>query len=225
MYRHHRMFLLKVAVFVANLLLLNSFQIASGAEIVDMVQAKYNGLKTITAKFRQLSVNKVSMIREESRGTFYFSKPGKMRWEYEEPERRLVVSDGEKVWTYLPEQNQVYVARLNEDHIARTPLAFLLGKGDLKKEFDITSSKIEDKERGSLFRLNLNPHVPQMNISNLVLDVDGESYLIVRSDLYDSMGNLISVNYERIAIDTELPPNLFKFSPPEKAEIIEVGGK
>lgn len=225
MYRHDRMFLSKVAVFVVNLLFFTSFHIAFAGEIVDMVQAKYNGVKTITAKFRQLSVNKVSTIREESRGTFYFSKPGKMRWEYEEPEQRLVVSDGEKVWTYLPEQNQVYVARLNEDHIARTPLAFLLGKGDLKKEFDITSSKIEDKERGSLFRLNLHPNVPQMNLSNLILDIDSESYLILRSDLYDSMGNLVSVKYDQIAVDAELPINLFKFTPPEKVEIVEIGGK
>lgn len=196
---------------------------ASSDEVVEMVQARYNGLSTISAKFRQLSVNKASMLREQSWGKVYISKPGKMRWEYEEPERRLIVSDGNKVWTYLPEQNQVYVARLNEAYITRTPLAFLVGKGKLKEEFEIVSSPVKDEQRGLIFRLDLRPHKPQMNLSRLVLEVDGESYLIVKSDLYDSMGNLISIKFDQILIDLDLPQHLFQFSPPKSVEVVELG--
>ncbi len=208
--------------FMLILLYAASMGTASAAEVVDKVQTRYNGLTTISAKFSQLSVNKVSMMREESRGTVYFSKPGKMRWEYEEPERRLIVSDGETVWTYLPEQNQVYVAKLSEEYISRTPLSFLIGKGNLQEEFDVNSTLVNDEQKGSLFRIDLQPKRPQLNLSKLILEVDSESYLIIKSDMYDSMGNLISISFEQIVTDPDLPPNLFQFSPPDNVEIVEV---
>ncbi len=218
--------LLAAGVFALSLHSFSFLNPALPVEVVDLVQARYNGISTITAKFRQVSVNKVSLMEEKSWGTVYISKPGKMRWEYEKPERRLIVSDGENVWTYLPEQNQVYVASLNEEHISRTPLMFLLGKGDLKKEFDVVSPSVKkDGKKVSSYRVDLKPHTPQMNLSQLVLEVDAESYLITKSSLYDVMNNLISIKFEQIVIDSHLPDSLFRFSPPENADIINMSGK
>jgi outer membrane lipoprotein carrier protein len=195
----------------------------SADELAKKVQARYNGLKSISARFRQLSVNKVSMMKERSSGKVYISKPGRMRWEYEEPENRLIVSDGEKVWTYFPEQEQVYTARLDEGYISRTPLSFLGGKGNLEEDFEIVSSPVKDQREKLIFRMELKPRKPKMNLSRLVLEIDGESYLIVKSDLYDSLGNLISISFDNITIDPDTPEELFRFSPPENVEVIKVG--
>lgn len=192
-------------------------------ELIDEVKARYSSINTISAKFIQYSLNKASAMREQSSGTVYISKPGKMRWEYVEPEKRLIVSDGEKVWAYLPEQGQVYVSRFNDAYLSRTPFAFFVGKGNLKDEFTITYSVIDDKDRGTIHVLDLKPHKPRMNLSRLVLNIDKKSLFIIKSDLYDLMGNLISIEFREISVDPDIPQTLFEFSPPDGVEVIQIG--
>jgi outer membrane lipoprotein carrier protein len=115
------------------------------------------------------------------------------------------------------------VAELNDAYVTRTPLAFLAGKGNLKEDFKITTSTVTDDERGVIHRLDLEPNVPRMNLSRLVLEVDEKHYLVVKSDLYDSMDNLISIRFNQILMNPHIPKTFFQFTPPKGVEIINMG--
>ena len=66
-------------------------------------------------------------------GTVYFSRPGRMRWEYEAPEQKLFVSDGKTVWFYVPSDHTVTRAPIKQSTDWRTPLALLTGKAKLSQ--------------------------------------------------------------------------------------------
>ena len=69
------------------------------------------------------------------RGQLIVKKPGKMRWEYLAPERKLFVSDGVKFYSYLPDDKQVIMSAVPTDDNAATPALFLAGKGNLTRDF------------------------------------------------------------------------------------------
>lgn len=98
--------------------------------IVRAVENRYHGAKTLKAIFLETYRNARDSLQAES-GTVYFSRPGRMRWEYESPERKLFVVDGKTVWFYVPADHTVTRAPMKESTDWRTPLALLTGKRKL----------------------------------------------------------------------------------------------
>src|ERR1700722_10179841 len=95
-------------------------------------ESRYQHATTLRAFFFQSYSDGKGSISADS-GTVYFSKPGRMRWEYESPEKKLFLVDGTNVWFYVPADNTVSRAKLSESSDWRTPLALLAGKTDLSK--------------------------------------------------------------------------------------------
>ena len=96
------------------------------------LEARYRDAKTLQAIFLQRYTDSRQGLQAES-GTVYFSRPGRMRWEYEAPERKLFVSDGKTVWFYVPSDHTVTRAPLKQSTDWRTPLALLTGKAKLSQ--------------------------------------------------------------------------------------------
>ena len=105
---------------------------ASAAQIVHALETRYHSAKTLKAVFLERYTEGRSAVRVES-GTAYFSRPGRMRWEYEEPEKKLFLSDGRTVWFYVPSDHTVTRAPMKESSDWRTPLSLLTGKADIGK--------------------------------------------------------------------------------------------
>jgi len=104
--------------------------VRSARDVARAIEARYRTARTLRAKFFESYVDGKSGISAES-GTVYFSKPGRMRWEYESPEEKLFVVDGTNVWFYIPADRTASRAKIGESSDWRTPLAFLTGKTDL----------------------------------------------------------------------------------------------
>ena len=90
-------------------------------------------------------------------GTVYFSRPGRMRWEYESPEQKLFLVDGANAWFYVPADHTASRAKINESSDWRTPLALLAGKADLSqlcRDIQIVdpTHKVAKKEEAPDFR-------------------------------------------------------------------------
>jgi outer membrane lipoprotein carrier protein len=102
------------------------------AAVVNALESRYHGAKTLKAVFLEEYREGKSVTRVES-GMAYFSKPGRMRWEYEEPEKKFFLSDGKTVWFYVPSDHTVTRSAMKESSDWRTPLALLTGKADLGK--------------------------------------------------------------------------------------------
>lgn len=97
-----------------------------------MLEARYHSAKTLKAVFLEHYREGGRDVRIES-GTVYFSRPGRMRWEYESPEPKLFVADGKTVWFYVPADRTVSRAQMKESADWRTPLALLTGKAKLSR--------------------------------------------------------------------------------------------
>jgi outer membrane lipoprotein carrier protein len=96
------------------------------------LEARYQHARTLRASFFERYTDGNGGESAES-GTVYFSRPGRMRWEYESPEQKLFIVDGTNVWFYVPADHTASRAKLKESSDWRTPLALLTGKADLSK--------------------------------------------------------------------------------------------
>jgi outer membrane lipoprotein carrier protein len=98
--------------------------------VVHALEARYHRATTLKAIFFERYSDGNGAIAAES-GTVYFSRPGRMRWEYESPQEKLFLVDGTNVWFYIPADHTASRAKLKESSDWRTPLALLTGKADL----------------------------------------------------------------------------------------------
>jgi outer membrane lipoprotein carrier protein len=100
--------------------------------VVRAVEARYSHARTLEAAFYERYRTGGAGGQAES-GTVYFSKPGRMRWEYESPAKKLFLVDGKNVWLYVPADHTASRASLKESADWRTPLALLTGNAHLEK--------------------------------------------------------------------------------------------
>src|SRR5512138_2094766 len=103
------------------------------------VQGFYEQTRDLEADFVQTYTYASFGRTQTSRGTFKVKKPGKLRWDYAEPARKTIVVNGSRLVQYEPEENQAYVDEHFDASAMSAAVTFLLGKGSLEKEFDLSS--------------------------------------------------------------------------------------
>src|SRR5262245_33879176 len=105
--------------------------------VVAEVQKRYDSATDFRARFTQ-TLNSAALARKtNSSGEVMFKKPGRMRWDYEKPDKSSYITDGGVLWLYEPEDKQAFKQDLKGSQLPAA-LAFLTGKGKLATEFDIT---------------------------------------------------------------------------------------
>jgi outer membrane lipoprotein carrier protein len=103
------------------------------SRIAARVDAHYNHLRTLRSDFTETYTG-AGVTRFES-GTLWLKRPGRMRWEYRHPREKLFMSDGSTAWFYVPGEKQARKAPVKKLDDLRSPLAYLLGRTKLQKEF------------------------------------------------------------------------------------------
>jgi len=191
-------------------------------EVVRRVQERYESIWSLTAHFVQESTSK--MLNQtrvtKARGKVYFKKPGLMRWEYTTSPKNKWVSDGKTLWFYQPEEDQVIVERVDLEK-GRLFLAFLVGQGDLTKDFNIHHWDEEAGESKQGYRIELTPKEPHVMMDRLILTVDRKTFHVGQAEVYDVYGNLMRTLFKRFRVNLELSPDLFTFVIPPETEVIE----
>jgi outer membrane lipoprotein carrier protein len=89
-------------------------------QILDRVEDKYTNSK-FAADFIQKSTIKAMNITDMATGKVYIKYPGMMRWEYENPDRQIIITDGDKLWVYRPQDNQVMTGKAPTFFTPRQP--------------------------------------------------------------------------------------------------------
>ena len=107
-------------------------------ELARALQAKFDGLRDFSADFTHAYEGGVLHKVVTERGHLLMKKPGKMRWDYTSPEPKLFVSDGVKMYSYIPADKQVIVTTVPSEDEATTPALFLAGKGSLTRDYTPT---------------------------------------------------------------------------------------
>src|SRR6187551_522506 len=103
---------------------------SSAQDLAQSLQRKYDGIKDFSAEFTHTYRGGVLKKEIVERGCLLVKKPGKMRWQYTAPEQKLFVSDGVKMYSYIPQDKQVVVTSIPPDDQITTPTMFLAGKGN-----------------------------------------------------------------------------------------------
>jgi len=189
-------------------------------EVVSRLQATYEGIQDLSARFVQISLHKGSGGKEESRGSLMMRKPGMMRWEYKSPEPRSIVCDGKSLYIYSPADRQVIVQEAPQA-FSSLAVNFLAGMGKLSEEFRIEWGRSEEKARKGSLLLELEPIQREAQIQLVLMEIHPETYLVERIVLRDAYSNTTILSFKRVKVNTGLQDGLFTFVPPPGVEVIK----
>ncbi|MBI4461205.1 MAG: outer membrane lipoprotein carrier protein LolA [Acidobacteria bacterium] len=193
----------------------------SAAEILREVERKYNRLRTLRMRFQQTFRQGSQVIREEA-GTLYLSKPGRMRWEYENPEPKLFLTDGKKLLLYIPSENRVTETAAKESTDLRSPLRLLLGQLRLQDEFQEIVEGPRDVpplQKGNIVLKATPKHLAEQ-LEWVVFEVNPQ-YEIRRIIARERGGLQTEFRFGAEEANVPLSAGLFRFEPPPGTEIVQ----
>ena len=190
-------------------------------KVAENINNFYKTTKDFQAKFEQVYSDVAAGEEKRSYGRVYFKTPGKMRWDYyagknSKKRDKIYVSDGSIFWIYEPEFQQVFKQCLGESQLP-TSLRFLMGQGDLLKEFDVSFAK---KSTDATPILRLVPKKPTAKYKELEFTVDPKSYQVVRTKIFDPYGNTNTIVFNSGLVNRNLPDRGFDFKVPKGAREI-----
>ena len=184
--------------------------------LVQKMQEKYRKVESLKASFTQTYRSNRFSETQVERGIAYFKRGGLMKWEYQEPEKKLFVSDGMFYMYYVAEDKQMVKTPVNNSANEHSPAQFLAGRGDFVTDF---RAEWSDPRPGSHL-IKLTPLKPQPDFRQLIVDVDPITGLILKLTVLDEYGNRTEYAFQQIQENPQIPPNFFTFVPPPGTDII-----
>jgi len=208
-----------IFIFIASCCFLSSSLVDNVEEVTAQLQEKYDTLESFSATFTQILINKALNQTREEGGVLYIKRAGMMRWEYQYPEEKLFISDGRTIYWYLREEKMVQTLKLEDMEEEQTPLLFLAGKGNLKRDFIIEPSPPGSTAPQGSYQLVLTPRRGRESYQKLILEVDAQSYQVRRMVLLDLIGNITEYRFSNIKENLNLPERFFQFKVPRGVEV------
>jgi outer membrane lipoprotein carrier protein len=197
----------------------------TAAELAAALQKKYDGIKDFSADFTHAYEGGVLRKQITERGHLLVKKPGKMRWDYSAPEQKQFVSDGAKMYSYLPQDKQVIVSTVPPDDEAGTPTLFLAGKGSLTRDFTPSLTDAPASSPAGSRALKLVPKTKQREYDWLVLVVDPASLTIRGLVTTDAQGGKSSFSFTNLKENVGLTDKEFAFKIPRGVDVITASSR
>lgn len=168
---------------------------------------------TLTGRFSQLSLDASGTQLQETSGELALMRPGQFRWHTDEPMEQLLVSNGEKVWLYDPDLQQVTIQQLDQ-RLTHTPALLLSGDvSTISENFEVSH-----KEVGDVIDFTLRPKARDTLFDSLRLSFRGA--VINDMQLIDSVGQRTNILFMGVKMNEPLKSGLFQFEIPEGADVI-----
>jgi outer membrane lipoprotein carrier protein len=221
MLRHWFTTLAVIVPFAVPLLGAGQTSELTAPELAQALQRKYDSIKDFSADFVHTYQGGVLKRRLTERGRVVIKKPGRMRWDYTEPERKLFVSDGKRVYFYIPADKQVVVSPVPTDAEATTPALFLMGKGRLTSDFTPSLVDLPAGMPAGSLALKLLPKSRQQDYDWLVLAVDPTSFVIRGLMTVDGQGGTSTFAFTNMKENVGPADNQFEFTIPRGVDIVE----
>ena len=177
------------------------------------VQRYFRDLKSLRADFVQRVFDANARLIETSSGQMVMEKPGRFRWDYKKPFEQIIVADGERLWHYDSELEQVTVRRL-DTALGSTPLALLSGAAPLDDAFVVTSSKTEDGLRW----YELRPKQAQAEFTSLRVAFQGDQLNAI--ELQDAFSQRTRLSFNDLERNVSIDPALLRFVPPSGVDVV-----
>ena len=206
-------------------LLLFAFCVTSAAasdksvqQIANRVDKRYNHLTTMKANFQE-SYNGAGLTRNES-GELWLEKPGKMRWQYEQPAQKLFIVDGKTAFFYVPGEHQVRRMSAKKLDDFRSPLRYLLGHTKLQSEFSKLEVASDPPKQSGDAVLQGVPKGMEDRVQRVLLEITPNNE-ISRIRVEELDGSTTEFQFSDIQQNVAVKPDLFHFTPPPGVEVVE----
>lgn len=192
------------------------------AKVVEGLQRFYSAIKDFSAAFEQ-TFTRVKLQREtKEHGTFFFLRPGKMRFQYKPPERKAFIYNGKTLWMYNQDDEEVKVQKNVSRNDLGIAFRFLWGSVQLHDDFEIQEKKPFPFGQTGDICLELKPRTPQTLFQTLYFAVDPATYQIRETIYLDMAGNRNHFRFSKMRINRGLKPSLFEFKIPKGIQVIEL---
>lgn len=179
----------------------------------ELLQAKLNAIRSMTADFNQVVTAKKRQVSKSS-GTMALERPGRFRWQTKSPMEQLVIADGQKMWVYDVDLEQVTVKK-QEKGLGGTAALFLSGYDDtVTRDFDVV-----EKSEGKTFTFDLKSKSAKANFQRIKLIFIADS--LTGLELHDQLGQTTLVKLNQIKSNPKLAAKLFQFKPPKGVDIVK----
>jgi outer membrane lipoprotein carrier protein len=209
-----------------------TFAAVSGAQgrpepnaLARTLQQRYDKVRDFSADFVHTYRGGVLRKQATERGTVTVKKPGRMRWVYTAPEKKTFVSDGSKIYSYIPQDRQVIVSNVPKQDEATTAVMFLAGKGDVTRDFTASygTGGPAGAESTKTVALKLVPKRAERDYDALVLFLDPATLQIRGLTTTDPQGGESTFTFSNMKENQGLSDKEFAFRIPRGVDVITDG--
>lgn len=188
----------------------------SAGDVTKQVQRQYEAIQSVSADFVQMS--SIGSINQSSqmKGRILLKKQNKVRLEMGS---QIIVSDGQSVWTYVPENQQVLVSRADRRRGGIRPDDFLFY---YSKQYTPTLVGEETLDSVPHYVLKLTPKDPEVDVKELRVWVDGKQWVTRKVVYTDTAGNVTTIQFSNIRLNPPLPDATFVMSIPKGVEVVDL---
>lgn len=194
-------------------------------EVVKKLQARYEQTRDLSADFKQTTKIEGFATPILSSGRMYIKKPGRLRWDYADPNVEEIYVNQNDVKMYVPEHKQVLIGKLTQMAASQAPLQLLQGAAKLEEQYVLDQSRAGDHGEGGLPLISLLPK-PDGNeavrtVVRIVLEVQPKTYFIKRVSIHEISGNVSTFEFTNLKPNSGLKSGLFEFAVPSGVEVVK----
>lgn len=193
-------------------------------EVVKKIQARYEQTKDLQAAFRQVTKIEGFATPLVSNGNLFIKKPGRLRWDYREPDVQEIYVNGNELMMYVPQHKQVLVGKLTQMAASQAPLQLLQGAARLDQHFDAQATPGGERGEGGIPLVTLIPKDagPESvrTVTRIVVEAQPRTYFIKTVSIHEVSGNIATFEFNNLQPNTGLKGSLFEFAVPAGVEVV-----
>jgi len=194
-------------------------QALDGPALVAKLQSWLDGTKDLKGRFEQRLVSGALGPGDPERGTMLLVRPGRMRWDYESPEKKVAIVDGGATLVYLPAERQLIRGRIDGEGGALGSL--LTGGARVTDLFSPLLVATPRKGGASVYKVRLAPRAEEQGLEAVLLTLRPPQFAIEAAEVVDPAGNVIEYRFESIQRNRGIPLERFHFEAPPGTEIVD----
>ena len=185
----------------------------AGAGSIEKLHAFIEQTRSAKANFTQEVTDANGAVQQQASGTVQFQRPGKFRWTYNKPYEQIIVGDGEKLWIYDKDLNQVTQRNLDKA-LGSSPAALLAGADDVDKYFSLNAIGVKRK----LDWLEVRPYNEDSLFEKVRMGFSGNTLEVM--ELHDHFGQRTTIKLSNLQRNPKTSPDLYTFTVPTGADVV-----
>jgi len=190
----------------------------TAAQVVANMQAFYARTTDFEAEFVNVSRNRLAGSEQRRTGRVRFQKPGRMRWDYTDPTGDVIVSDGATLWAYQAAERLAVQSNLQQSQLP-SALSFLMGTGDLARDFSSRMLDARQAQYPNGYVLELRPITPNPSFERIIFYIEPTNFQVARVVILDAQGNSNRFDFLSPRVNLNHARTIFQWTPPQGTQV------